>query len=149
LRYCVIGDIGLRWAWDVQGCLDCNFQGIRERKRRHAIVASFDSCRLSRRLLFSDPLFSHAKTSYIVCKRPAIEAFLQPHSQQPTLSRCLSTTCAIYIDDCADADKRQVTLKENANADELSKAKEKAKADGGEIKHEFTLIKGFTSVFSS
>jgi hypothetical protein len=39
-----------------------------------------------------------------------------------------------------------VTLKENASADELTKAKEKAKSDGGEIKHEFTLIKGFTSV---
>ncbi|RMZ89255.1 hypothetical protein DV736_g3514, partial [Chaetothyriales sp. CBS 134916] len=40
-----------------------------------------------------------------------------------------------------------VTLKENASADELQKAKEKAKADGGEIKHEFTLIKGFTVEF--
>lgn len=40
----------------------------------------------------------------------------------------------------------QVTLKENASPDELQKAKEKAKSDGGEIKHEFTLIKGFTSV---
>jgi hypothetical protein len=35
-------------------------------------------------------------------------------------------------------------LKENASHEELDKAKEKAKADGGEIKHEFTLIKGFT-----
>jgi hypothetical protein len=42
------------------------------------------------------------------------------------------------------ADIDQVTLKENASAAELDKAKEKAKSDGGEIKHEFTLIKGFT-----
>ncbi|KPI40926.1 uncharacterized protein AB675_10884 [Cyphellophora attinorum] len=40
-----------------------------------------------------------------------------------------------------------VTLKDNAPADELTKAKEKAKSDGGEIKHEFTLIKGFTVEF--
>jgi hypothetical protein len=40
----------------------------------------------------------------------------------------------------------QVTLKENASPEELNKAKEKAKSDGGEIKHEFTLIKGFTYV---
>jgi hypothetical protein len=39
---------------------------------------------------------------------------------------------------------RQVTLKENASPEELTKAKDKAKSDGGEIKHEFTLIKGFT-----
>lgn len=38
----------------------------------------------------------------------------------------------------------QVTLKENASPDQLQKAKDKAKSDGGEIKHEFTLIKGFT-----
>lgn len=38
----------------------------------------------------------------------------------------------------------QVTLKENASHEELDKAKEKAKADGGNIKHVFTLIKGFT-----
>jgi hypothetical protein len=37
-------------------------------------------------------------------------------------------------------------LKENASPEELQKAKDKAKSDGGEIKHEFTLIKGFTSV---
>ncbi|RMZ74737.1 hypothetical protein DV737_g5783, partial [Chaetothyriales sp. CBS 132003] len=40
-----------------------------------------------------------------------------------------------------------VTLKENASVDELQKAKAKATADGGEIKHEFTLIKGFTVEF--
>jgi len=40
-----------------------------------------------------------------------------------------------------------VTLKENANEDELAKAKENAKSSGGEIKHEFTLIKGFTVEF--
>ena len=39
-------------------------------------------------------------------------------------------------------------MKENASADELTKAKDKAKSEGGEIKHEFTLIKGFTFVFS-
>jgi len=42
-----------------------------------------------------------------------------------------------------------VTLKENASPEELNKAKDKAKADGGTIKHEFTLIKGFTYVQSS
>ncbi|KAJ9660109.1 hypothetical protein H2198_002806 [Neophaeococcomyces mojaviensis] len=40
-----------------------------------------------------------------------------------------------------------VTLKENASAQELDKAKQKAKDQGGEIKHEFTLIKGFTVEF--
>jgi hypothetical protein len=42
------------------------------------------------------------------------------------------------------ANRNKVTLKENASPDELQKAKDKAKSDGGEIKHEFTLIKGFT-----
>jgi len=40
-----------------------------------------------------------------------------------------------------------VTLKENARDEELAKAKENAKSSGGEIKHEFTLIKGFTVEF--
>jgi len=40
-----------------------------------------------------------------------------------------------------------VTLKEGASPDELNKAKESAKSAGGEIKHEFTLIKGFTVEF--
>lgn len=40
-----------------------------------------------------------------------------------------------------------VTLKENASPDELTKAKDKAQADGGQIKHEFKLIKGFTVEF--
>jgi hypothetical protein len=39
-----------------------------------------------------------------------------------------------------------VTLKENANEAELDKAKEQSKQQGGEIKHEFSLIKGFTYV---
>ena len=38
----------------------------------------------------------------------------------------------------------QVTLKENANESELHKAKERSQEQGGEIKHEFSLIKGFT-----
>ena len=38
-------------------------------------------------------------------------------------------------------------MKENAPADALQKAKDKAKKEGGEIKHEFTLIKGFTVEF--
>ncbi|KAF3401179.1 hypothetical protein DPV78_005624 [Talaromyces pinophilus] len=37
-----------------------------------------------------------------------------------------------------------VTLKENASPAELEKAKEKARSEGGTIKHEYTLIKGFT-----
>ncbi|KUL86632.1 hypothetical protein ZTR_03081 [Talaromyces verruculosus] len=37
-----------------------------------------------------------------------------------------------------------VTLKENASPAELEKAKEKARSGGGTIKHEYTLIKGFT-----
>jgi len=40
-----------------------------------------------------------------------------------------------------------VTLKEGASPEELNKAKEKSKSEGGEIKHEFTLIKGFTVEF--
>ncbi|KAL2219576.1 hypothetical protein M432DRAFT_639161 [Thermoascus aurantiacus ATCC 26904] len=37
-----------------------------------------------------------------------------------------------------------VTLKKDASPEELEKAKEHAKANGGVIKHEYTLIKGFT-----
>jgi hypothetical protein len=37
-----------------------------------------------------------------------------------------------------------VTLKENADEAELKKAKDQSKEQGGEIKHEFSLIKGFT-----
>ncbi|KAL8990878.1 MAG: hypothetical protein Q9169_008009 [Polycauliona sp. 2 TL-2023] len=40
-----------------------------------------------------------------------------------------------------------ITLKDGAAADQLSKAKDTAKEQGGEIKHEFTLIKGFTVQF--
>jgi hypothetical protein len=40
-------------------------------------------------------------------------------------------------------------LKENAKEEELTKAKENAKSSGGEIKHEFTLIKGFTCALPS
>ncbi|KAK4947987.1 hypothetical protein LTR10_013040 [Elasticomyces elasticus] len=40
-----------------------------------------------------------------------------------------------------------ITLKENASPEELTKAKDKAKSEGGSIKHEFTLIKGFTVEF--
>ena len=38
----------------------------------------------------------------------------------------------------------KITLKEDAPPEELQKAKDKAKSEGGVIKHEFTLIKGFT-----
>ncbi|KAJ5584366.1 uncharacterized protein N7459_004166 [Penicillium hispanicum] len=37
-----------------------------------------------------------------------------------------------------------VTLKDQAPPEELEKAKEDAKAKGGVIKHEYSLIKGFT-----
>ncbi|KAL1998990.1 hypothetical protein VTN02DRAFT_5224 [Thermoascus thermophilus] len=37
-----------------------------------------------------------------------------------------------------------VTLKKDASPEELEKVKEQAKANGGVIKHEYTLIKGFT-----
>ncbi|WEW57264.1 hypothetical protein PRK78_002729 [Emydomyces testavorans] len=37
-----------------------------------------------------------------------------------------------------------VTLKPNASADELDKAKEEARKTGGTIRHEYKLIKGFT-----
>ncbi|KAL8807205.1 MAG: hypothetical protein Q9182_000887 [Xanthomendoza sp. 2 TL-2023] len=40
-----------------------------------------------------------------------------------------------------------ITLKEGASPDQLSKAKDDAKNQGGEVKHEFTLIKGFTVEF--
>ncbi|CAF9926783.1 hypothetical protein IMSHALPRED_007046 [Imshaugia aleurites] len=40
-----------------------------------------------------------------------------------------------------------ITLKQGASADEIDKAKESAKAQGGTVKHEFTLIKGFTVEF--
>ncbi|KAI4126676.1 MAG: hypothetical protein LQ347_004867 [Umbilicaria vellea] len=40
-----------------------------------------------------------------------------------------------------------VTLKEGASPEELSKAKDTARSQGGDIKHEFTLIKGFTVDF--
>jgi len=58
-----------------------------------------------------------------------------------TLKCRLIRSTGRFADDIA-----QVTLKENASPEELNKAKEKAKIDGGVIKHEFTLIKGFTSV---
>ncbi|EEA28715.1 hypothetical protein TMatcc_002933 [Talaromyces marneffei ATCC 18224] len=37
-----------------------------------------------------------------------------------------------------------VTLKESSSPAELEKAKEKVRSEGGTIKHEYTLIKGFT-----
>jgi len=37
-----------------------------------------------------------------------------------------------------------VTLKPDASPEELEKAKEQAKNEGGIIRHEYTLIKGFT-----
>ncbi|PGH06521.1 hypothetical protein GX51_02345 [Blastomyces parvus] len=37
-----------------------------------------------------------------------------------------------------------VTLKKDAPPEELEKAKEEARRSGGTIKHEYTLIKGFT-----
>ncbi|CBF69672.1 hypothetical protein BDV09DRAFT_157074 [Aspergillus tetrazonus] len=37
-----------------------------------------------------------------------------------------------------------VTLKKDSPIEELHKAKEAAKEKGGTIKHEYTLIKGFT-----
>ncbi|EEH05894.1 hypothetical protein HCEG_08836 [Histoplasma capsulatum var. duboisii H88] len=37
-----------------------------------------------------------------------------------------------------------VTLKKDAPPEELEKAKEEARKSGGTIKHEYTLIKGFT-----
>ncbi|PGH18336.1 hypothetical protein AJ80_04514 [Polytolypa hystricis UAMH7299] len=37
-----------------------------------------------------------------------------------------------------------VTLKQSASPEELEKAKQQAKSEGGTIKHEYKLIKGFT-----
>ncbi|KAE8355288.1 hypothetical protein BDV28DRAFT_129275 [Aspergillus coremiiformis] len=37
-----------------------------------------------------------------------------------------------------------VTLKKDSPPEELEKAKDKARSQGGTIKHEYTLIKGFT-----
>ncbi|PKY01589.1 hypothetical protein P168DRAFT_321171 [Aspergillus campestris IBT 28561] len=37
-----------------------------------------------------------------------------------------------------------VTLRKDAPPEELEKAKEQARKEGGDIKHEFSLIKGFT-----
>ncbi|KAI5294439.1 hypothetical protein KEM52_004027 [Ascosphaera acerosa] len=42
-----------------------------------------------------------------------------------------------------------VTLKSEAPKEELDKAKEEAKTKGGVIKHEYTLIKGFVTCWSS
>ncbi|KAK2742770.1 hypothetical protein FQN55_007713 [Onygenales sp. PD_40] len=39
---------------------------------------------------------------------------------------------------------QQVTLKKDAPPAELEKAKQEARNSGGTIKHEYTLIKGFT-----
>ncbi|KAK2796453.1 hypothetical protein FQN51_009342 [Onygenales sp. PD_10] len=41
---------------------------------------------------------------------------------------------------------QQVTLKKDAPPAELEKAKQEARNSGGTIKHEYTLIKGFTYV---
>ncbi|CAF9934192.1 MAG: hypothetical protein ALECFALPRED_005882 [Alectoria fallacina] len=40
-----------------------------------------------------------------------------------------------------------ITLKQGASPEQIDKAKESAKSQGGTIKHEFTLIKGFTVEF--
>ncbi|KAK0507469.1 hypothetical protein JMJ35_009992 [Cladonia borealis] len=40
-----------------------------------------------------------------------------------------------------------ITLKPGASPEQLEKAKESARQQGGTIKHEFTLIKGFTVEF--
>ncbi|KAK2758217.1 hypothetical protein FQN54_004061 [Arachnomyces sp. PD_36] len=40
--------------------------------------------------------------------------------------------------------RTRVTLKTGASQEELDKAKEQAKSQGGAIRHEYTLIKGFT-----
>ncbi|PTU19630.1 hypothetical protein P175DRAFT_0309770 [Aspergillus ochraceoroseus IBT 24754] len=40
-----------------------------------------------------------------------------------------------------------VTLKKDSPPEKLEQAKEKAKLEGGNIKHEYTLIKGFTVEF--
>lgn len=42
----------------------------------------------------------------------------------------------------------QISLKDGASPEELEKAKQTVKDQGGSIKHEFTLIKGFTYVAS-
>jgi hypothetical protein len=42
----------------------------------------------------------------------------------------------------------QITLAKDASHDELDKAKQHVKDQGGEIVSEFTLIKGFTYVSS-
>ncbi|KAL2052016.1 hypothetical protein ABVK25_007708 [Lepraria finkii] len=40
-----------------------------------------------------------------------------------------------------------ITLKQGAAPEQIDKAKESARQQGGTIKHEFTLIKGFTVEF--
>ncbi|PLB55821.1 hypothetical protein P170DRAFT_506333 [Aspergillus steynii IBT 23096] len=40
-----------------------------------------------------------------------------------------------------------VTLKKDSPPEELQKAKEQVKKEGGSIKHEYTLIKGFTAEY--
>ncbi|KAL2040358.1 hypothetical protein N7G274_006801 [Stereocaulon virgatum] len=40
-----------------------------------------------------------------------------------------------------------ITLKQGASPEHIDKAKESARQQGGTIKHEFTLIKGFTVEF--
>ncbi|KAK5700326.1 hypothetical protein LTS12_028425 [Elasticomyces elasticus] len=42
-----------------------------------------------------------------------------------------------------------VTLKKDSPAEELEKAKQQAKDQGGSIQHEYSLIKGFTVEFPS
>ncbi|THC87822.1 hypothetical protein EYZ11_012736 [Aspergillus tanneri] len=41
----------------------------------------------------------------------------------------------------------QVTLKKDSPPEHLAKAKEQVKKEGGTIKHEYTLIKGFTAEY--
>ncbi|KAJ5190618.1 Proteinase inhibitor propeptide [Penicillium cinerascens] len=40
-----------------------------------------------------------------------------------------------------------ITLKEGSSPEELEKAKDDVRAKGGIIKHEYSLIKGFTAEF--
>lgn len=46
------------------------------------------------------------------------------------------------------ANVSQITLAKDANKEDLEKAKQQVKDQGGKIVHEFTLIKGFTYIFA-
>ena len=124
-------------TWD-----DCNSaQAIY--KRCGNISLLYPCTRLSIRSYRAPRIFSVRLNYFETCSAsPNQSPVYSQHcsSRLPLDTICLSTTYVQFDVPSTETDGTKVTLKENASPDELKKAT----SDGGEIKHEFTLIKGFT-----